>query len=221
MTLVSLDQLNNITDQSMPFSYKTLQTGLLVDTITYLSIEQFLNQPILMYSNRCDVNYHMPLFDITQLKHGYPSIKLENTNQFIMLELHLPNNSDDLIAAYQNINLFNITPYFYEYPINDINGEKPVQIFGSTDKTINFFHDTIKVGSIIKVIFTFSETISDYFTNLNDNYLIAKMPSEFIDSTTFTFLIRAGYITGDDKVVIRHDNYNLISSNRTYTTYKT
>lgn len=84
--------------------------------------------------------YYAPLFRSSSIINNIPVIYLDDINKYILLELTIPH--DNFI---NNVNLFNITPYFYSYQDRDV--------FASIDKSIEFFKPKIQPGQVIKVIF--------------------------------------------------------------------
>lgn len=125
--------------------------------------------------------YYSALFKSTKIKNNIPVIYLNNINQYILLELTIPNN-----GFVDNVNFVNITPYFYSY--------EDVSVFASVDISIEFFKPKLQPGDRIKIIFTSSKTIGDHFKN--EGYLISMIPYDYILKSTFNFLIRIGNLTG-------------------------
>jgi hypothetical protein len=70
--------------------------------------------------------YYAPLFRSSKIINNIPVICLNNINQYILLEFTIPNN-----GFVDNVNLVNITPYFYSY--------EGVSVFASVDISIEFF----------------------------------------------------------------------------------
>ena len=134
------------------------------------------------YGANTYTNYYAPLFKSSNIINNIPVIKLSNINQFITMELTVPNN--DIL---DNINLFNITPYFYSYN-NTI-------VFASIDTSIEFFKPKLQNGQVIKVVFTASEIIANEYKNLG--YIVSKIPAEFLSNITYNFFIRIGNINSN------------------------
>lgn len=126
--------------------------------------------------------YYAPLFTSSKILNNIPVLYLNDIDQYILLEFTVPH--DDFI---DNVNLINITPYFYSY--------QDIDVFASVDKTIEFFKPKVEPGQVIKVIFTSSKTIGDYFEK--QGYLISKIPFKYIKQSTFNFLLRIGNYTGE------------------------
>jgi len=110
--------------------------------------------------------YYAPIFETTKIINNIPIIILNSINEYILMEITIP--SDDFV---DNVNLF-----------------------ASVDKSLEFFKPKVNPGDVIKVVFTSSKTIGSYFEN--QGYLISKIHAEYLDQSTFIFLIRIGTISG-------------------------
>jgi hypothetical protein len=166
--------------------FDLLSTGLLVDLTKVINLLSILN-PYDYHGANIYNHYYLPVFDsITEYIDNIPVIKFNNCNEFILMELQIPDDENYL----NDINVFNITPYFYTYKNDEV-------VFASTDQTIEFFMNKIYPGRIIKIIFTFSETIGNLYHD--DGYIVSKLPSEYINDVTFTFILRIGSIISYEK----------------------
>jgi hypothetical protein len=162
-----------------------LSTGLLVDLTKVINLISIFN-PYDYHGANIYNQYYLPVFNsITQYIDNIPIIKFNNCNEFILMEIQIPDDENYL----NDINIFNITPYFYTYKNDEV-------VFASTDQTIEFFMNKIYPDRIIKIIFTFSETIGNLYHD--DGYIISKLPSEYINDVTFTFLLRIGNIISNE-----------------------
>jgi hypothetical protein len=125
--------------------------------------------------------YYAPLFLNSKIVNNIPVITLNSIDEYILMELTIPDN-----GFINNVNLINITPYFYSY--------QDVDVFASIDESIEFFKPKVNPGDTIKIVFTSSKTIGTYFKN--QGYLISKIPAKYINQSTFNFLIRIGNTDG-------------------------
>ena len=159
------------------------QIGQLVDLTKILTeISEIKN--INAYGANYYNNYYAPIFKNTIIINNIPVMRLNSIDEYILMELKIPGG--DFV---DNVNVFNITPYFYSF--------QDIDLFASVDKTLDFFKPKVYSGDIIKVVFTSSKTIGSYFENLG--YLISKIPFEYLHESTFNFLIRVGNKSGTYK----------------------
>ncbi len=126
------------------------------------------------YGANTTVTYHTPFFwGVSTVVSKVPVIQKMNPDDYILITITIP----DL----QNFNLFNITPYFFEY-----NKEN---VFASTDETIPFFTN-IQKGTVHKICITSSLQIADEFSK--KNYIISRLPVDMLSRSSFTLLFRLG-----------------------------
>jgi hypothetical protein len=154
----------------------TSEIGLLVDLTEILTLINKL-KPVDANGNNNFVYYYSPVFSSTKIIDNIPTIELKNEREYILFELTIP--SEEFL---NNINLINITPYFFTY--------NSIQVFASTDNSIEFFKYKFSVGDAIKIIFTSSKTIGDEYCK--KGYLVSKIPAEYLLETTFNILLRIG-----------------------------
>jgi hypothetical protein len=128
------------------------------------------------YAANTSVSYHTPFFwGLSTLHQRVPVIKNIGPDDYILITATIPDNSD-------NYNLFNMTPYFFEY-----NG---VNVFASTDETIPFFTKKDKTRNIC---ITSSLCVATEYEK--QGYIISKLPADMLELSTFTLLFRLGVIT--------------------------
>jgi hypothetical protein len=122
------------------------------------------------------VTYHTPFFwGLSTIKRKVPVTKI-NPDDYIVIKITIP---DDL----KNNNLFNVTPYFFEYD--------NVNVFASTDETIPFFND-LTPGKVHKICITSSTSVADKYKKRG--YIISKLPVDLLDISSFTLLFRLGIL---------------------------
>lgn len=157
-----------------------VQFGELIDLTKIISeITKIKN--INSYGANYYTYYYAPIFTNTKIIENIPVIVLNSIDEYILMEITIPND-----GFIDNVNLFNITPYFYSYK-ND-------SIFASVDKTLEFFKPKLNPSDTIKIVFTSSKTIGTYFEN--KGYIISKIPAEYLQESTYNFLIRIGNLSG-------------------------
>ena len=157
-----------------------IQQGILVDFTQILNIISKFFKPD-SYGVNDYTYYYGAIFRSSSIINNVPVIYLTSPNEYITLEITIP--SGDYL---DNVNLINITPYFYNYN-TDV-------VFGSIDTTISFFNPKPQAGQTIKIVFTSSKLIGDNYKNLG--YIVSKIPAEYLSKTNFLFLVRVGNLTG-------------------------
>lgn len=113
-------------------------------------------------------------------------------NDYILYDITVPD-----ITWLSQHNLFNITPYFYNYVTPDNRTTTP---FASVDVTIPLFIDFKTPGKKIKICMTSSKTVAQNFES--QGYIISKIPVNYINSSTFLPLIRVGNLHNVDDIDI-------------------
>lgn len=113
-------------------------------------------------------------------------------NDYILYDITVPD-----IIWLSNHNLFNITPYFYNYVTPDNQTTTP---FASVDVTIPLFVEFKTPGKKIKICMTSSITVAQNFES--QGYIISKIPVDYINSSTFLPLIRVGDLSNADDIDI-------------------
>jgi hypothetical protein len=156
------------------------ETGELVNlTEILLTLEKF--RPIDGYAYNNFDYYYGAIFPSTQIINNIPVLYFNTLEDYILFEFTIPDN-----GFVDNVNFVNITPYFYSY--------LGVDVFASTDKSLEYFEPKLNPGDTIKVVFTSSQTIGDYFTE--QGYRVSRFPFDYIGFATVTFLLRIGNLTG-------------------------
>lgn len=125
------------------------------------------------YAVNTSVSYHTPFFwGLSTLHQRVPIVNKVGPDDYILITVTIPDGSS-------NYNLFNMTPYLFEY-----NG---VNVFGSTDETIPFFTQRTR-----KICITSSVCIAAKYEK--QGYTISKLPVDMMDFSTFTILFRLGVL---------------------------
>lgn len=158
----------------------TQKIGLLINLTNISNIISNFS-PINNYGANNYNYYYTPIFTCSTIINNIPVVQFTSLNEFIIFKFKIP--SENFL---NNVNLINITPYFYNYL-----GET---VYASIDTSIDFLKNKVNVGDVIKIIFTCSETIGNFFAT--QGYIISKIPSDFILNSTFNFLMRIGNIDG-------------------------
>lgn len=123
------------------------------------------------------VTYHTPFFwGLSRLNRKVPVISHVGRDDYILIKITIPSNL-------QNNNLFNLTPYFFDYD--------KINVFASTDETIPFFKN-ITPGKVHKICVTSSMSIADKYKKRG--YNISKLPVDLLDKSSFTMLFRLGIL---------------------------
>jgi hypothetical protein len=161
-TLITLPE-DDITT-SISITTHTIEINNIVSGISYnvnnlFSVASKLFPNLNYYGANSTTNYYATIFNnITIPNDLFPVINV-GPNDYMLYEIDVPDN-----LWLSNHNLFNITPYFYNYIQNNV----------------------------IKICLTSSKKIGDFFNK--KGYTISKIPIEYINSTTFIPLIRVGII---------------------------
>lgn len=125
------------------------------------------------YAANTSVSYHTPFFwGLSTLHQRVPVITKVGPDDYILITATIPDNSE-------NYNLFNVTPYVFEY-----NG---VNVFASADETISFFTEKTR-----KICITSSIRIAAEYEK--QGYIISKLPVDMLDLSTITLLFRMGVV---------------------------
>ena len=133
------------------------------------------------YGGNLFTYYYGGIFPSTQIVNNIPVLYLNEIDEYILFEFTIPNN-----GFVDNVNFVNFTPYIYSY--------QGIDVFGSTDRTIEFFKPKLQPGDTIKIVLTSSETIGEHFKT--KGYIISKLPYDYLNQSTVTFLLRIGNKTG-------------------------
>ena len=155
------------------------EKGILINLTNILNILKKITN-IDAYGANTNNYYLTGFFKSSKIIDNIPLLTFTSLNDYVLLEIEIP---DDRFI--ENVNLFNITPYFFTY--------KDVRVFASVDITTEFFKPKLKKNDIIKVVFTSSKIVADYFSE--KGFIISKLPSEYLLESTFNFLIRVGIPT--------------------------
>ena len=116
------------------------ETGELINlTEILLTLEKFKSIDGYAYNN-FDY-YYGAIFASTQIINNIPVLYINSIEDYILFEFTIPDN--DFI---DNVNFVNVTPYFYNY--------QGVDVFASTDKSLEYFRPKLNPGETIKVVFT-------------------------------------------------------------------
>ena len=158
----------------------TIKIGALINLTQILKILSIFKK-INNYGANFFTYYYAPLFISSSIVNNIPVIKLTSIKEYITLELTIPDEK-----FLKNINLINCTSYYYTYDGS--------VVFGSTDSSIEFFNQKLSVGDKVKIVFTSSRTIASEYEN--KGYLVSKFPIEYLEKSTFNFLIRMGTLDG-------------------------
>lgn len=158
----------------------TNKIGVLINLTQILKILSIFKK-INNYGANLYTYYYAPLFISSSIVNNIPVIKLFSVKEYITFELTIPDEN-----FLKNVNLINCTSYYYTYD--------DTVVFGSTDKSIEFFNQKLSVGDKIKIVFTSSKIIASEYEN--KGYLVSKFPIEYLEKSTFNFLIRIGNLDG-------------------------
>lgn len=158
----------------------TQKIGALINLTQILKILSIFKK-INNYGSNNYTYYYAPLFISSSIVNNIPVLKLSNVKEYITLELTIPDEQ-----FLKNVNLINCTSYYYTYD--------GTVVFGSTDKSIEFFDQKLSDGDKLKIVFTSSKTIASEYEN--KGYLVSKFPIEYLEKSTFNFLIRMGNLDG-------------------------
>ncbi len=133
------------------------------------------------YGNNNFTYYYGGIFPSTKIINNIPTLYFNSLEDYVLFEFTVPDN-----GFVDNVNFVNITPYIYSYQGRDV--------FGSTDTSLEFFKPKLNPGDTIKVVFTSSKTVGDYFAS--EGYIVSRFPFDYLVNSTVTFLLRIGNQSG-------------------------
>ena len=138
------------------------------------------------YGSNSEVVYISPVYNrYTNIVNNIPIINM-SLNSYLLFEFTI----DSLWLKTHK--LFVFTPYIYSY-------NKEI-IFGSVDKSIFITgSDMITSGNKIKICCTSSKVVASYYSKLN--YVISKIPYDYILNSTYNILIRLASEIGSNNTI--------------------
>jgi len=153
------------------------------ELINLTNILQFISKfnQIDSYGSNNFTYYYGGIFPSTQLINNIPVLYFNEIDDYVLFEFTIPDN-----GFVDNVNFVNFTPYIYSY--------QGIDVFGSTDRSIEFFKPKLQPGDKIKIVLTSSETIGENFRT--QGYIISKLPYDYLNQSTVTFLLRIGNQSG-------------------------
>lgn len=182
----------NIFQSDSSYNSSSTNYGIFYNINNFFNILASIVSNVDNYGANSTVNYFVPIYSFIT-----PDIKFRDTlfplanlgkNDYIIFQIQVPDE-----FWLNNHNLFNMTPYFYNYNCtDDPDGGNPYTVFASIDITIPFFDNFNKStsGNVINICVTASKDIGNYYEGLG--YIISKVPIEYINLGTFLPLIRVG-----------------------------
>ena len=119
--------------------------------------------------------------NLSYINNGFENIDVY-PDDYMIITVKIPKTNSII-----NNNLFNISPFFFNYTNNNVT----TNIFASIDNTIQFFDKIHNVGTTYKICFTSSKTVANKF---KDKYIISMFPKDLLSSCTFTLMFRLGIV---------------------------
>jgi hypothetical protein len=154
-----------------------------VNTVFKVLTKVLANLP--NYGANTTVNYFTVNFrEVSSFSSCFPVLKV-GRNDFMLFEVTVPNDEEWLSQH----NLFNFTPYFFDYV--DPDTKKSTNVFASCDNTVPFFKD-MTPGTVRKICCTACKTVADEFAA--QGYEISHIPAEYLNDCTYMHLIRVGIL---------------------------
>ena len=148
---------------------------------TFYNINQIGSNASDAFGANSTVNYIGVIFPTISRRNDIFEVINMDKNDYIIFDVTL---EQQFLNDY---NLFNYTPYFYDYTIKNVT----TNVFASVSPTLGFFTRQQLTGKI-KICCTSSNDVANYFSK--QGYYISPIPDFYLSLVTFCGLFRIGLL---------------------------